>query len=147
ADLLGALDVCVVEIDFHAVRELAAVKILTPQADIPGLRDAHPGTFESQVDRALLDDAVDVVPPRVVIQEAVDRQLELGVQAMQQTPHAARRLPAAMADDAIVLLPELVLGKAAPDRVLFDMQDKFRVALFELNDIWLDDRRDAVAGT
>ncbi len=70
--------------------------------------------------------AVDVVPPRIVIQQAVDRQLQFVVHAVQQAPHAARRLTAAVRQDAVVLPPELVFIEAPPDRVFFDMQDELR---------------------
>ena len=73
--------------------------------------------------------AVDVVPPRVVIEQAVDRQLQLVVQPVQQPPHAARRLAAAVREDAVVLLPELVLVEPLPDRVFFDVQDELGLAL------------------
>ncbi len=44
-----------------------------------------------------------------------------------------------------MLLPELVLVEAAPDRVLLDVQDELGLALLELDDLRLDDRRDGVA--
>ena len=56
----------------------------------------HPLGFIGQVDRALLDDAVDVVSPGVVIQEAVDGQFEFVVQAVQEPADAARGLAAAV---------------------------------------------------
>ena len=58
--------------------------------------------------------------------------------------HAARRLAAAVGQDAVVLLPESVFVEAAPDRVLFDVQDELGSALLELHDVRLDDRRNAV---
>ena len=89
--------------------------------------------FVGQVDRALLEHAVDVVSPGVVIEQAIDRQLQLVVQAIEHPPHAARRLAAAVRQDAIVLLPEFVFVEAPPDRVFFDVQDELGVALFELD--------------
>src|SRR5207247_6546503 len=68
--------------------------------------------FRSEVDRALLHDAVDVETPRVVVDQHVDGQLELRVQPLYEPPHAARRLSSALHDDAVVALPELVLVEA-----------------------------------
>jgi hypothetical protein len=59
---------------------------------------------------------------------------------VQQPAHAARRLAAAVGQDAVVLPPELVLVEPPPDRVFFDVQDELRVALLELDDVRLDDR-------
>ena len=50
-----------------------------------------------------------------------------------------------MGEDAVVLAPELVLVEAAPNRVLFDMQDELRAALLELHDLRFDDGRNVVA--
>ena len=50
-----------------------------------------------------------------------------------------------MGQNAVVLLPEFVFVEPPPDGVFFDVQDEFRVALFELNALRLDDRRNAVA--
>src|SRR5690606_22914116 len=105
----------------------------------------HPLALEGETHRALLDDAVDVVSPRIAIEQAIDRQLELIVQAPQQPTHAARRLAAALGQDAVVLLPEAILVEARPDRAFLDVQDELRVALAELDHARLDDRRDRVA--
>ena len=63
----------------------------------------------------------------------------------QEAAHAAGGLSAAVGDDAVVLLPEAVLVEAAPDGVFFDVQDEFRLALFELDDVGLADAGHGVA--
>ena len=123
-DLLGPLAVGVAQRDLHAVRQFALLEILRAQAEELRLGDRHPLRLVGQVDRALLDDAVDVVSPRIVIQQAIDGQLQLVVQAVQEPPHAARRLAAAVRQNALVLAPELVLVEPLPDRVFFDVQDE-----------------------
>ena len=50
-----------------------------------------------------------------------------------------------MGQQAVVLPPELVLVEPAPDGVLLDVEDELRIARLELDDVRLDDRRDAVA--
>ena len=66
---------------------------------------------------------------------------------MQHAPHAARRLAAAVREDAVVLLPEFVFVEPLPDRAFFDVQDELGVALLriELDHFRLDDRGNRVA--
>ena len=135
----------VVERDLHAVRELAPLEVAAAQADELRLRDRHALRLVRQIDRPLLDDAVDVIPPRVVIEQAVDRKFQLVVQTIEHSAHPARRLTGAVGENTVVLLPEFILVEPLPDGAFFDVEDKFGVALFELNDIRLDDRRDGVA--
>jgi hypothetical protein len=49
------------------------------------------------------------------------------VQPVEQPPDAARRLPAAVGQDAVVFPPELVFVEPLPDGVFFDMQDELGV--------------------
>ena len=93
----------VVQRDLDVVTQTAAVVVLRPNADELRIGNRHALTLEGEVDRALLDHRVDVVPPRVAIEQAVDRQPELLVQAVQQAAHAARGLPGALGEDAVVL--------------------------------------------
>ena len=53
------------------------------QADIAGIGHCHPLRLVGQIDRTLLDDAVDVVPPGIVIQKAIDGQVQFLVEPMQ----------------------------------------------------------------
>src|SRR5262245_40926049 len=62
--LLRARDVLVVELDADVARELVGLGVGTRQADELGLGDRHALALEREVDRALLDDRVDVVAPR-----------------------------------------------------------------------------------
>ena len=96
-------------------------------------RHGHAHRLVGEVDRALLHHRVDVEAPRVVIDQDVDRKLQLLVQAPHEPAHAARRLPSSVDDDALVLLPELVLVEAAPHGVLLDEEDVLGVALAELD--------------
>ena len=144
-DLAGAFDVLLVELDLDAGLELASLVVVAAQAEKAGGRNRHPAGFVGQVDRSLLEDAVDVVSPRIVIEQAVDGQLQFVVQPVQHAPHAARRLAAAVSQDAVVLFPEFVLVEPPPHRVLFDVQDELGGVLLELHDLGLDDRRNAVA--
>ena len=60
-------------------------------------------------------------------------------QALHEASHAARRLAVAGDEDAVVLLPELVLVEAVPDRVFLDEQDVLGLVLLELDDVVLGD--------
>ena len=57
----------------------------------------------------------------------------------------ARRLAAAVDEDAVVILPEAVLDETPPDGSFFDVQDELGLALLELDDFGLDDAGDRVA--
>ena len=100
--------------------QLVLVLVEGRQADEARVGHRHAHRLVGQVDRALLHDAVDVEAPGVVVDQHVDRQLQLVVQPLHQPPHAARRLASALDDDAVVALPELVLVEARPHRVLLD---------------------------
>src|SRR6185436_5843073 len=98
--------------------------------------------FVGKIDRSLLDHAVDVIPPRVVIQQAIHRQLQLVMEAVQHATNAAGRLTSSMCQDAVVFAPESILVEAPPNRVFLDMKDEFCSVLFELHDVLFDDRWD-----
>src|SRR5439155_27259129 len=100
--------------------------------------------IERETDAPLLDDAVDVVPPRVAIEQAINRQAVLFVEAPEQPSHAARRLAGALRQNAIVFLPKPVFVEAAPDRAFFDVEHEIRVNFFELKDVFLDDAGNGV---
>src|SRR6267142_1822192 len=87
-ELFGAGHVLVVQLDADVARQLVGFGVRAREPDELGLRDGHALALEGQVDRALLDDRVDVVAPRVVVHEHVDRQLLLVVQ-----PPRSRRTP------------------------------------------------------
>src|SRR5262245_22376403 len=73
-DLLCALGVLVVEFDLNAGTELAAIVVDAAQSEKASRWNRHAAGFIGEVDRSLLDHAVNVVPPRIVIQEAIHRQ-------------------------------------------------------------------------
>src|SRR5690606_13191134 len=128
-DFAGSFAVGVAEGDLDIVAELALLVVLGADADELGIGDGEALGLERQADRALLDDAVDVMPPGVAVEQAINRQAEFLVQPPQQAADAARRLAGALGEDAVVLLPEAVLVEAAPDRVLFDVEDELGFAL------------------
>src|SRR5690606_32648083 len=147
-DLLGALDVAVVEVDLDVVGKFAVFVVLGADAEEAGFGDGEPLALEGERDRALLDDAVDVVPPGVAVEQADDGELVLLVEAVEHAADAAGGLAGALGEDAVVLLPEAVLVEALPDRGLFDVKDEVRLDLFELDDFRLADRGDRIpAGT
>src|SRR5882724_2317238 len=143
--LLGPADVLVVELDADVAREAVAVGIGAGQPDELGLGYGHALALESQIDRALLDHRVDVVAPRVVVDEDVHGQLVFLVQAAGETPHAARRLAVAGEEDAVVAAPELVLGEPVPLGALLDEQHEVRRAAPDLDVFGLDDGGNRVA--
>src|SRR5216117_2382501 len=63
------------------------------EPDELGLRNRHALALEGEIDRALLDDRVDVVAPRVVVDEDIDGEPPLLVQPPRQTPDAAGGCP------------------------------------------------------
>src|SRR5258705_8908410 len=127
-ELLGAADVLVVELDADIAGEAVVLGIGAGQADELGLGDGHALALEGQVDGALLDDGVDVVAPGVVVDEDVDGDLVLLVQAARQAADAAGRLAVAGEEDAVVAAPELVLGEAVPLGAFLDEEDEVRGA-------------------
>ena len=124
-NLLGPFDIGILQVDLHARRQLAAYEILAAQSDVASIGNGHPFGFVGQIDRSLLDHAVDVVSPGIVIEQAIDGQIQFIVQAIQQASHAARRLPATVRQDTVIVSPELVFVEPAPDRIFFHMQDEF----------------------
>src|SRR5262249_38223794 len=142
---LGARDVLVVELDADIARELVALGVGAREPDELGLGDRHALALEREIDRALLYDRVDVVAPRVVVDEHVDREILLLVESTRQPAHAARRLAVAGEQYAVVLLPELVLGEPVPLRALLDHQQEVGGALLDVEVLGLDDRGDGVA--
>src|SRR2546425_2377114 len=138
-ELLGAGNVLVVELDAHVAREAVRFGIRARQPHELRLRNGHALALEGEIDRALLDDRVDVVAPRVVVHEDVDGEPLFLVQPARQTPHAAGRLSVARQEDAVVPAPELVLGEPVPLRALFDEEDEIRGAAADLQILGLDD--------
>jgi hypothetical protein len=131
--LLGPADVLVVELDADVAREAVVVGIGAGEAEELGLGNGHPLALEREVDGALLDDRIDVVAPRVVVDEDVHGQLVSLVQAARQAPDSARRLAVAGQEDAVVAAPELVLREAVPLGALLDEQDEVRRAAPDLD--------------
>src|SRR5258705_321762 len=143
-ELAGAGDVLLVELDAHVARELVRLGIRAREPDELGLRNGHALALEREVDRALLDDRVDVVAPRVVVDEDVDRKPLLLVEPARQAPDPAGRLSVSGQKHAVVPAPELVLGEPIPLRALLDQQDEVGGALPDLQGLRLDDRRHGV---
>src|SRR6266542_1624533 len=143
--LLGAADVLVVELDADVAREAVAVGIGAGQPDELGLGYGHALALEREIDRALLDHRVDVVAPRVVVDEDVHGELVFLVQAAHETPDAAGRLAVAGEEDAVVAAPELVLGEAVPLGALLDEEHEVRRAAADLDVFGLDDGGHRVA--
>jgi hypothetical protein len=85
------------------------------------------------------------VPPGIAIQQAVDRQPKFLIQSAEQAANTARRLARAFGQNAIVLLPEPVFVEPAPHGIFFDVQDKLRLALLELDHIRFGDAGNGVA--
>src|SRR3989442_7590604 len=79
-ELASAGDVLVVELDAHVAGEPVGFGVPAGEPDELGLRNGHALTFECKVDRALLDDRVDVLAPRVAVHEDIDKQPLLLVQ-------------------------------------------------------------------
>ena len=71
-DLPGAGDIAVGQVDLHIVTQLAAFIVPCPQSDELRLRNGHAPALKGEGDRTLLDDTVDVVPPWIAIQQAID---------------------------------------------------------------------------
>src|SRR5258706_2682578 len=143
-DFAGPLAIIVVQLDLHIVRQLTLLIILGPDAQEFGGWDGQRVRLKGKADRALLDHAVDVMPPRVAIEQADDVELRLLAESLEQTAHAARRLAAAVSENAIVLFPESIFVEAVPDGSLFDMQHKVGVNLLELNNIAFGNARNRI---
>src|ERR1700722_8088594 len=135
----GPLFVVVIEIDFDGVGQLAFVKILGANAQESGVGDRQAAGFESKGDRALLDHGIDVMPPRIAIEEADDGELEFAAEALEEPADAARGLAAAVGENAVLFFPEAVFIEAVPDRSLFDVENEIRLAFLKLYDIGFDD--------
>lgn len=144
-DLFGPFDVLIAQLDRDRRGELTTVIVFAAEAHEFCPRYGHPPRFVGKVDRSLLDDAVDVVAPRVIIQKAVDGQFQFVMHSMEQPPYAARGLSTAMGEDAIVGAPELVLIETSPHRIFFNVKDEVCFAFFELDDVGFADRRDRVS--
>src|SRR2546422_8819034 len=119
-ELLGAGDVLVVELDADVAREPVRFGVGARQPDELRLGNRHALALEGEVDRALLDDRVDVVAPRGVVDEDVHRNLVFLVQATRQAADAPGRPAVAGQKDAVVPAPELVLREAVPLRTFLD---------------------------
>src|SRR5258706_10418512 len=144
-DFAGPLAIIVVQLDLHIVRQLTLLIILGPDAQEFGGWDGQTLRLKRKADRALLDHAVDVMPPRVAIEQADDVELRLLAESLEQASHPARRLAAAVSENAIVLFPESIFVEAVPDGSLFDMQHKVRVDLLELNDVAFGNARNRIS--
>src|SRR2546430_8087678 len=118
-DFAGPLAVIVVQLDLHIVRQLTLLIILGPDPQELGGRNGQTLRLKRKADRALLDHAVDVMPPRVAIEQADDVELGFLAESLEQTSHAARRLAAAVRENAIVFFPESIFVEAVPDRSFF----------------------------
>src|SRR6266705_3027862 len=73
SDLASSFDVLLVQFDLHAGTKLAALVIAAAQAEESGIRNGHAARFVRQVDRSLFDNAINVVSPRIIIQQAIHR--------------------------------------------------------------------------
>lgn len=87
--MFGSGDVAVVEGDLDIVGEFAAVVVDGADAEELSIGDGEALGFEGEGDGALLDDGVDVVSPGVAIEEAVDGEFVLGVEAVEHAADAA----------------------------------------------------------
>src|SRR5215467_5897249 len=127
-ELLGPAHVLVVELDPHVARQAVTVGIGAGEADELGLGGGHALALAGEVDRALLHHGVDVVAPRIVVDEDIDGQLVLLVKTPSETADAARGLAVAREEDAVVAAPEFVFGEAVPLRPLLHEEDEVRRA-------------------
>ena len=144
-DLFRTLDVVFGEIDLHGVAEIALLVVLRTNPQELGVRDREARRFERQGNRSLLDDAVDVVPPRVGVEDADDGKPEFLVESLEEAATSAGRLPRPVSQDAVVLLPEAIFVEAIPHRAFFDVQHELRLAFPELNHVRFDDGGKRVA--
>src|SRR5215510_12888058 len=144
-ELLGPAHVLVVELDPHVARQAVAIGIGAGEADELGLGDGHALALEGEVDRALLHHGVDVVTPRVVVDEDIDGKLVLLVETSGEAADPARGLAVAREEDAVVAAPELVFGEAVPLRPLLHEEDEVRRAALNLDVFRLHDGRHGVA--
>src|SRR6266478_7813258 len=71
SDLASSFDVLIVQFDLHTGTKLAALVIAAAQAEESGIRNGHAARFVRQVDRSLFNDAIDVISPRIIIQQAI----------------------------------------------------------------------------
>ena len=138
-EFLCPVDVFVVEFDTDVARESVAIGIGAREPDELGLGNGHALTFESQIDRSLLDDRVDVVAPGIVVDEDVNGKIVFFVQPARQAPDTAGRLAISRKQDTVVPAPELVLRKTVPLGAFLDEEDKIRRAFADLNVLGFDD--------
>src|SRR5262249_1662865 len=104
-ELLGSADVLVVQLDSDVAREAVAVGVGAREADELGFGDRHALALEREVDRALLDDRVDVIAPGVVVDQDVDGDLVLLVETAGEAADAAGWLAVAREQHAVVAAP------------------------------------------
>src|SRR5215831_6717029 len=107
-ELSCPVDVFVVELDADVAREPVAIGIGAGEADELGLGDGHALAFKSEINRSLLDDRVDVVAPRIVIDENVNGKIVFFVQPARQAPDTAGRLAVSRKQDTVVPAPEFI---------------------------------------
>src|SRR5262249_38918560 len=111
---------------------------LSANAQELGFRNRQARRLKRKRDRALLDHAVDVMPPGIAIEKADDGKFEFLIESLQKAAAPARRLSGSMGQNAVVLFPETIFVEAIPDRAFFDMQHEFGLAFLELNHIRFD---------
>ena len=87
----------------------------------------------------MLEHRVDVVAPRVVVEQAVDGEFEFVVEPVEHASHAARWLATAMRQQAGMFFPKLIFIKSSPNRIFLDVQNKLCFTRFKLNDIGFND--------
>src|SRR5215831_17834143 len=102
------IDVFVVELDANVARKPVAIGIGAGEADELGLGDGHALAFKSEINRSLFDDRVDVVAPRIVIDENVNGKIVFFVQPARQAPDTAGRLAVSRKQDTVVPAPEFI---------------------------------------
>src|SRR5262245_66624406 len=107
---MGPLDVLLVELDRSAGLELAALKIAAANTHEAGGWNRHSPRFIGQIDGALLENAVDVVAPRVVIEQTIDGQLQFVMKTVDHSAHPTRGRPDAWKENAIVMVPDMSLN-------------------------------------
>ena len=87
-DVVRPRDVLVVEHDGGVVGQVVALPVVARQPQKTGLGHGHPHRLVGQVDGALLEHAVDVEPPGIVVHQHIERQLELvGHAPHREVPH------------------------------------------------------------
>src|ERR1051325_1367902 len=87
---LGTRDVLLLELDLHVLRQLELLEVTRAEPQKTRLGNGHSHRFVGKPYRALLHDAVDVKAPRIVVDQHVERKLELVVHSLQKPPYSTR---------------------------------------------------------